>query len=170
MIVILASGRYRELCRQLLDPSGAALGVVLGLLGFLVAMTALNGPRRGLEAWRLAIGSLPRASARRSVILLARSVYEEAFWRGALQILLGPAVIGVSVVAGTFTARHVYLEAVNNRPRGRARIGEFLLFSLLLGVTYALTNRLMIVIMIHWVRNLLLDALRAARSKSPEPR
>jgi membrane protease YdiL (CAAX protease family) len=167
-VALVVSGRAPELVAELIDPVGALIGVGLGVLAFALSLALLEGPRRGVATWLATLHGFVRVGvpARRLLTLLGRASYEEAFWRGTLQVLLArllPTFAAVACIAGAFTARHVYLEYVNRRPRGRARIFEFAVFALILGSSYALSERLIVVVMIHATRNVLLQALGDSR-------
>lgn len=163
MASIWLSGRWRPLLRQLADPLGLCVGLILGILLYRASLGLTLGRWPSGADYRSALqracsGKLP--TARRVVELTGRAVYEEAFWRGTLQVgltkLLG-APLGVAGGAILFAARHLDLARVCKWPMGRARTLELALFSLLLGACYASTGRLMLVVGIHLARNLLLE-------------
>ncbi len=82
-------------------------------------------------------------------VLGARAVYEEMFWWGTEQFLMGNAIFGIAANALLFTLRHAYLSRINAdllRPR---LFVEFLLFSLVLGGVYALSDRILFVVGLH---------------------
>lgn len=157
IFIIVISGRWRPLLQESNDPVGLLRGLAAGVVlyyGMLaVFCRGLSSAKRHFKAVR---NSLMRAGpgAGRIVILAGRAVYEEAFWRGTLQVIFGNGIPAVIIVAIAFTLRHVYLY-YGRRTLTVLLILEFFIFSVVLGVIYQLSNRIMVVIAIHYARNML---------------
>lgn len=154
------TGRWRPLARQLQDPVGLVSGLLLGAVLYHFALALVQARPLSLTGYgaalRRSLGTR-RLRPARVAVLGARAVYEEAFWRGTLQFVLGNSVPGVAVTAALFTLRHLYLEWIGQRSPSRRRVLEFAIFSLILGATYVLTDRILVVVGMHWARNLLID-------------
>lgn len=168
-LTIVLSGRYRPLGAQLWDPVGLVFGALAGLLLYYATAAAifrrLWSPAAFLRELRLAL-VVQRSSARRLATLGARSVYEEALWRGTVQVLLGNGVLSILSTAFLFTLRHIYLH--RRQPRAASRLlVEFFLFALVLGVLYRLWGGLVPVIAIHFVRNLLISGKCCFQESAP---
>jgi len=161
LVSLWLTGRWRPLIQQLSDPIALVIGLMGGVVlyfgslsfvqsqGFLVAKpwAAVRGS--------LGVVHLPPA---RVAVLGVRAVYEEMFWRGTVQFLLGNTFFGITATAVLFTLRHVYLNWINARVLRLRLVLEFVLFALVLSSTYAVSDRLLLVVGLHWARNLLIIA------------
>jgi membrane protease YdiL (CAAX protease family) len=160
ILVIFGSGRYQPLFEEIGDPLGFFLGVIAGVVIYYgsLTLTSLRLPSAGTYlrgVKRAFVNSRPPLS--RMIILGGRAVYEEAFWRGTLQVLLGSNVFALFVTALFFTMRHIYLYR-KIRCLTIPLALEFFIFSFILGVLYNLSSRIMLVIAVHFVRNILISA------------
>lgn len=149
------------LSRDLVNPLFVALGMAIGYAvhGASLLVTNLSRDYRGLAA---GLGEYFGEWARRGryftdtpevfFLLVMNSIVEETIYRGAAQPLLAQATdspwLAVGVVAVLFSAGHRHFL------RGRLiESVEFLLYALLLGSLYHWTGSLILVIVVHTVRN-----------------
>lgn len=160
ILVIVGSRRYQPLFEEIGDPLGFFLGVTAGVVIYYGSLTltslrlsSVGAYLRGVK--RAFVNSRPPLS--RIIILGGRAVYEEAFWRGTLQVLLGSNVFALFVTALFFTMWHIYLYR-KTRCLTTPLALEFFIFSFILGVLYNLSSRIMLVIAVHFVRNVLISA------------
>jgi membrane protease YdiL (CAAX protease family) len=155
------SGRWRELVPQLLHVdsllAGCLSGCVIYFASLIIVQARLLSVATYLSAVHRSFVSTP-PSLRRISILGARSVYEEAFWRGTLQFTLGNNWAANSVVSLLFTLQHIYYSRINRRGMHPRAVSEFFLFSLVVGAMYAVTDQLLVAVGMHWVRNVLIAA------------
>jgi membrane protease YdiL (CAAX protease family) len=140
---------------------GIAGGAVLYLVSMSVVQARIFNAGEYLSVIGHALSS--HSSLRRISVLGARALYEEAFWRGTIQPFFSDSFFGVVIVSFLFTLQHFYYSYTSGRTMHRRVLFEFLLFSLAVGTIYAVTGRLLLVVGVHWARNLLIDAARAQR-------
>jgi membrane protease YdiL (CAAX protease family) len=157
--IIIFSGRWRALTGQLLQGEflffGLAGGVLLYLVSFSVVRLRVFAPANYLRAISRSLGG-SRPPLRRIATLGARALFEEAFWRGTVQVLLGNDWLSIAAVSALFTAQHLYYSHINARTMHRRVLAEFFLFSLVMGATYFATDQLLLVVGLHWMRNVLI--------------
>jgi membrane protease YdiL (CAAX protease family) len=85
---------------------------------------------------------------------LLTAAYEEIVWRAVILIVIATYTNSlVAVIFGSFLFFYLHLHRFYNRPQAV----EFFIFSLLLSMVYLMTNSLLHVIVIHFVRNLLIS-------------
>lgn len=142
--------------RELVFPPAIVAGLIVGHAVFGLSLWAVH--RVYADAWAL-FADLPSLFAflKECPNLLLKtfmlSVTEELIYRVAAQGLLvealGRPAIAIAAVAIAFalTHRHFYRN-------GLRESGEFLLFSLLLGVLYHYSGSLILVTLVHAVRNI----------------
>ena len=84
---------------------------------------------------------------------VSTSLWEELIWRVCLQSVFlhfWGNLLSITLTAALFTISHVH------RFQGRAiRIVEFFIFSILLSFIFAITHHYWIVVLIHFIRNVL---------------
>lgn len=161
VLFLIITGRYRYLLREVVDPLGFLFGIAIGTVNYHSTIALVFGKILGIRVYlhNLFIAFIDRRpSMLRIVILAGRAVYEEFFWRGTIQVLLGNGIMGIFFTAFLFTLRHFYLYRKIKRPLTAILIMEFFGFSLVLGVMYMFSQRIMLVIAIHLMRNFLLVA------------
>jgi len=161
LCLILTTGRVRPLIRQLNDHRALMTGLAAGVPVYVAAVYLVRGSTAAIVDWAGALHhSLgpARPCARRALELGGRALYEEAFWRGTVQPGLGNGPLGITAAGVLFTLRHAYLSWLNDRPLRPRLFAELLLFSLVLGIVQARSNRLLCAVGIHWMRNLLIEA------------
>ena len=161
VLLALLSGRHRRLWKEVKDPGGCLLGAVIGVFVYYGTVALLFRKTDGVGAYLKEVGrSLvdKRPSARRVAVMGGRAIYEEALWRRTVQSLLGSGAGSVLLTALLFTLQHRYLHYRNRRPFPPLPLLEFFAFSLFLGVLYRLSGRFMVVVAVHFVRNLLIAA------------
>ena len=168
-VAVVLSGRWRPLFAQLLAAQWLLVGLAGGALVFVLSMLVVGGWRSMPSLRDLNWRRTPRPGALWRVIELgARALYEEAFWRGTVQFLLvgllppSGAAIAIVGVAALFAARHLYLESVSGRSVHLRQIVEFLLFGIVLGAVYHHWEQLLLVVGIHWGRNLFIELMSAS--------
>lgn len=157
-VFIAASGRWRPLASQLLDPGSLVIGLLLGVPLYLAGLALVRGAAGLRSVARTGWRPATPVRLRRAAELGLRALWEEALWRGTLQVVLGGGVAAIGSTAVLFSLRHQYLLWISHRTRGGRLPLEFFAFSLVLGVHYALSERLLLVVGLHWARNLLIDA------------
>lgn len=149
------------LSRDLVNPLFVALGLLIGYAvhGISLVVTNLSKDYRGLAAGlREYFGEWVRRGRYFAntpevfFVLVMNSIVEETIYRGAAQPLLlratGNPWMAVAVVALLFSAGHKHFL------RGRAiESVEFVVYALLLGGLYHWTGSLILIIVVHTVRN-----------------
>ncbi len=172
---ILFSGRWRSLAWQSLHLEYLVAGLLLGLIVYWGSLCVVRGrllwPDHYLHAAAQAIASSSPPPGRLCE-LGGRAVYEEAFWRGTVQVLLGNGWLAVMTAAVLFTLQHFYYCRINRRPMHPLVLLEFALFSLTVGTLYAVSSQLLLVAGVHWVRDVLIVSgcgrqLAKCRSRTP---
>jgi len=147
---------FGALGRGLVSPPHFLGGIVLGHVFFTVSVIATNGSISAALAHGADVRGLWRFLVEAPGIMgrfLLVSFSEEFIYRAALQPLLiawtGSVWIGIAIVAAGFSVTHWHF--FRNPP---AQSVEFVVFSVALGVMYWLTANLLLVTMVHTVRNL----------------
>lgn len=145
--------------RSLFDPKWVILGLVAGHLVFGISLLFSH---RSLETVAdiakylldvRALGRFVAKSPRQLFACLDISLIEELVYRvaaqGILGLLTGNPWVAILVTAFVFSAvhRHFFYNHIVDSV-------EFLAFSILLGLLYHVTGSLMLVVLIHTVRNL----------------
>lgn len=140
---------------------GVGLGIALGLAIFILsfAVTILEPFREGLSMFKQAktVMVSPLFFSQTGLHLIT-ALYEELIWRVCLQ---GIAVIylgfwsGIVSIAILFWAWHL-----SHFQGNKYRAGEFLTFSLLLGLTYETTMSYPLIVAIHAMRNIMIVLYR----------
>jgi membrane protease YdiL (CAAX protease family) len=161
VLLVLLSGRHQRLGKDIRDPGGFLLGATIGVFAYYGTVALLfrktEGPGEYLqEVGRSLVENGP--AAHRVAILGGRAIYEETLWRRTVQSLLGSGAGSVFLTALLFTLRHRYLHYKNRQPFPPLPLLEFFAFSLFLGSLYRLSGRFMVVVAVHFVRNLLIAA------------
>lgn len=144
--------------RSLFTPEWVILGVLAGHAVFGVSLCFSHRSLKSLQRIarymvdvrplaRFAGAAPPQLFACVDVSLMEEIIYRVAV-QGALVALLGSPAAAIVIVAIVFSVvhRHFFYNHVVDSV-------EFLAFSLLLGVLYYMTGSLMLVVMIHTVRN-----------------
>jgi ABC-2 type transport system ATP-binding protein len=138
-----------------LHPPGEAL--VFGLFAGAVLFVALS--RRPLPAAALAAATRRRLIAR-STVLTARSVQEEAVWRGlVLGLLAGP--VGRPGALALSTALFAAAHAASQRRAAAAHLATGTVF----GAAYLATGRLLAAVAAHGTYNVLVGATALTRDE-----
>lgn len=142
--------------RELVSPFYIALGLVVGHLVFGVSLLLTHQCLRDAAIHFLDVGAIWRYAADTPRVLLqftAVGVAEEIIYRvGAQPVLIrwmGDPLAGILAVAVVFAMVH---EHFFRNPAGQSL--EFLGFAILLGALYYWTGSLILVIVIHAVRNI----------------
>jgi membrane protease YdiL (CAAX protease family) len=140
--------------REIVSPLAIGAGLAAGHLIFGMSVLATHGSLRQAAGHLIELGPLWNFIADNPPVLMqfaSVSIAEEAIYRAALQPLavswLGP-VLGVGGVAVVFACVH---EHFFRNTAGQS--GEFLAFSVLLGALYYWTGSLILVMVVHAVRN-----------------
>lgn len=142
--------------RDLISPLYISVGLVLGHLIFALSLGFIHGSlREGYELfadvrdlWRFMWDS-PYVLTR----FLSVSIGEEIIWRVAAQTLIG-AVTG-SATAGIVAAAVLFSVCHDHFFSNTRRVSlEFVLFALLLGGLYHMTGSLILVIVVHAMRDI----------------
>jgi membrane protease YdiL (CAAX protease family) len=171
--IIILSGRWRELAHQVRQGESLLLGLVGGIFLYLGSLSLVRArvfaAREYLSAIARSLGP-SRPPLRRAAGLGARALFEEAFWRGTVQVLLGNNWPSITFVSALFTAQHLYYSRINGRTMHRRVLGEFFLFSLAMGAIYQATDRLLVVVGLHWTRNVLIVSGCAPRIETSPDR
>lgn len=168
VLLCVASGRWLPLAGQLTDILALCVGIASGAVLYLISLSLVRRKQLDWLGYRDTVRDYTRVvrlPAGKILKLGFRSFYEEIIWRGTFQYLVifsvserRAVLLGILIVAVLFTVRHWYFEKLNARNLGMSRMLEFLFFSIVLGVAYAVTDSIMLVIGIHWARNLLIQA------------
>jgi membrane protease YdiL (CAAX protease family) len=134
----------------------AVLGVILGYgLYVLSSLVTQVTPKEILAYFRDGRGFLRFYRERPGVLLqyLFMAFFEEVLWRkmiqGELSLMFESLPLGLGVAAAFFTLMH--FRYFTELP---VRWAEFFVFSLILGVLYALSGSLFLVTLVHFLRNL----------------
>ena len=140
--------------RELISPIAIGTGLAAGHLIFGVSVLATHRSLRQAAGCLLDFGPLWAYMADNPRVLMqfaSVSIGEETIYRAALQPLavgwVGP-VLGVGTVALVFACVHEHFFRNSLR-----QSGEFLGFAVLLGVLYYWTGSLILVMVVHAVRN-----------------
>ena len=142
--------------RQLVSPVYIAGGLVLGHLIFAASLFATHRAWRDVWAHLFDFGGLWRFSVDNPIVLyrfISVAVAEELIWRVAAQTIViswtGSAVAGIALIAVAFSVvhKHFFQNSVGVSL-------EFLGFSLAVGALYYWTGSLILVIVIHAVRDI----------------
>ncbi len=141
--------------RQLVSPVYIGLGALLGHLIFVLSLLITHGSLEDSRSHLFGFGDLWRFTVENPVVLyrfITVGVAEEIIWRAAAQPILieatGNAALGIIVTAILFAVVHKHFF------RNSLTVSfEFLIFSLLVGVLYFWTGSLILVIVIHTVRD-----------------
>lgn len=161
LLLMWRSGRYRRLCKAFPDLGGLLIGIIVGIFTYWATTTIVTRRLLGMKSflWEV-IKSLKHRlpSPRRLMVLGSRAVYEEALWRGTIQDILGNETGGVLWTALLFTLQHRYFHFKYRQRLPTLPLIELFLFALTLGILYRRTGRLMIVVAVHYVRNLLISS------------
>jgi membrane protease YdiL (CAAX protease family) len=141
--------------------SGLPAGTALGLLGGLLSFVVLARPRRPLP--------LARRHVARAVLLLAPSItatalVEEVLWRygafGALDALAGTVLAAAAATIG-FAAAHA--------PHGSRAVRAGLVTGCVFVTVYIVTGRLAAAVLAHALYNLLVVASSSAERPRMDP-
>jgi len=142
--------------RRLISPAGIGMGLVIGHLIFGVSLLVTHRSLRDTAIHFVDMGSIwefvvenPRILSRFLIV----GITEETIYRVGAQGLLvawtGSAALGILVVAAVFSLVH---EHFFKNPK--AQSAEFVGFAILLGVLYYWTASLILVIVVHALRNI----------------
>lgn len=169
VLVPVLTGRLLSLWEEAKDPLGILLGATLGFALYYLTVALVFQRFRQLSSY---LQEVKRALVddhspfHRMVISGVRVISEEVFWRGTMQYLLGNGALALICTAVLFTLWHIYMQRESKRLTYRVVL-EFFLFSLVLGFVYAISGRILLVIGIHYVRNLLISAECAFDERTP---
>ncbi|MBI5095770.1 MAG: CPBP family intramembrane metalloprotease [Candidatus Hydrogenedentes bacterium] len=142
--------------RQLVNPAFIGAGLLAGHLIFGLSLLITHRSWRDAASHFFDVGAIWNYTMDSPIILtrfLSVSVAEELIWRVVAQPLLisvtGNVVAGITIVAVGFSLVHRHFF------RNPLLVSfEFLCFALLLGCLYAYTGSLILVIVVHAVRDL----------------
>lgn len=161
------SGRWRAIILQLLHLQYLPLGILAGCGLFGVSLVAVRGRVGNLAdflpiAYRNLRLNLPPLT--RLLVLGGRAIYEEALWRGTAQAVLGNGWFAIGAVSLLFTLQHIYLSRINSRPVHPRAAAELFLFSVAVGLMYIASAQLLLVVGVHWIRNILIGLCSSPQS------
>ncbi|MBE0432584.1 CPBP family intramembrane metalloprotease [candidate division WOR-3 bacterium] len=164
VLLIIKAGRYECLLGSgsfdyRMVPTGLAISFLLLAPG--VAMTSLslrNGIRTLLDCARILhkYYTCPMIFAKYILI----GLYEELFWRGTVQSLLGRPSLAIPLSSLLFTLIHLFLR----QETSLMQLLEFFIFSIFMGWAFYWTGSLLFVATIHAGRNANLAYLQAIHS------
>lgn len=157
--------QYGVLSRELVSPVGIGLGLVAGHAIFGLSLLATHQSVKDVGEHLLDVRGVWAFVVENPQVLLqfvSVSIGEEMIYRVAGQPLAiaalgGNAVVGIVVVALAFSFVHEHF--FRNE---FSQSAEFLVFSLTLGILYYVTGSLILVIVIHAVRNIEIAMLEHA--------
>ena len=142
--------------RQLVNPLYIGMGLLAGHLIFVLSLLVTHRSWEDAQSHLLDLGGVWNFTVENPVVLyrfLTVAVAEELIWRVGAQPLLiditGSPTVGIIVVAVAFAVVHRHF--FQNSPGVSF---EFLVFSLLLGGMFYWTGSLILVIVVHAVRDI----------------
>lgn len=155
-MAILFASRLGYLSRDLVSPIGIGAGLLAGHVIFGLSLMATHREAGDVAGHMTEFGPLWEYLVENPRVLtqfITVSVAEEMIYRAGLQPLLitwtGSAVAGIVIAAIAFSLVHDHFFR-----NSVVQSSEFLAFSLLLGVLFWWTGSLILVVVIHAVRNI----------------
>lgn len=156
LLVILVSGSYKLLSSD----QHVFLNLVGGLLGgqlmfFLSLLITTQSFAAAFQLIKLPIYALAEILKPFSLRYAGISVLEELVWRGSVQRSLGSNLFSIGLVALVFSLAHTP-KTNHHRPV----LVDLFIFSTLLGIIFAVTDSIYLVIAIHTIRNINLTVMK----------
>jgi membrane protease YdiL (CAAX protease family) len=159
MALLLASGRYRLLWEGF-DWPWVPLGLLGGQIAFVVSVALVRASPRAALNHALPIRAFMPRGVLATVVgrYLLISAFEEVFWRGTVQSLLGGYQWAILASSAFFVLSHL-----PRSPAIRAiEAAELFLFSCMLGCLFLWSHSVHLVTVVHAVRNMNLWCIRYA--------
>ena len=158
VFVILLSGRYKTLWEEFKDPIDFLSGIFIGILCYYGTNIFIHRKVFSLLDYSREIKNCierNRISFGRIAIKGGKALFEETFWRGTVQYLLGNGIYAVAITSIFFTLLHIFIY-YKKQPLNLSVITEFFLFSFVLGVLYMVSQSLLLIATTHTMRNVLI--------------